>query len=272
MLALCAAVLVTLFLLPARADDMTAITDCDRHYYAHILAGGEAYAAMLPRDLPSGVAPLTRLDRSYSELLTICLADAGVRPGSARLARAVAELSRYAGTDPAPWYLKAAELWDPLAMHWLGRELRATDPRAAHRWAVRAADADYAPGVYLLAETFETGIGVAADPDRAMQLYERSAELGWWAAAYRLALLHVDRPEVASIWYGRAVALSAGRPHHQAEVMISEARLYRSRDPKRPEAGLSMPLPPATKAWSGGWSKPARLSSCRRHSRRSKLF
>jgi len=225
----------------AQADeDAPLISDCDDNYYAYMLAAGPAVAQFLPADLPPGLAPQRppdlHPDRIWAtpaaELRQMCVADATAHPDVARFALAAGLLSAEAGIDPVPWYRRAADIGEPLAMVPLSRLLRETDPDDAHRWAVRAAAAGSPTGTYVLGEDFELGVGVTADLASATELYQRSAELGWWGGAYRLAQLNSDRPATASTWYDRAAAL-AEAPALRARILIEHAETVRPGDLER---------------------------------------
>lgn len=232
---------LTIACVPASAgEDEPLISDCDANYYAFMLAAGPDVAQFLPADLPPGLAPQRPAglhpDRIWAapaaELRQMCVADATAHPDVARFALAAGLLSSEGGIDPVPWYRRAADLGEPLAMVPLSRLLREADPDDAHRWAVRAAAAGSPAGTYVLGENFELGVGVAADLARATELYERSAVLGWWGGAYRLAQLSSDRPAAASAWYDRAAALSHA-PTLRARILIEHAETVWPGDPAR---------------------------------------
>lgn len=121
------------------------------------------------------------------------------------------------------WYRRAAEAGDAEAQNSLGSALQAEGKyEEAKQWYERAAAQDHDLGTNNLGGLYDRGLGVPQDRKKALELFLRSAELGWSEAMWNIANLYGagylgDAPDffMACVWSTRAIAHSgAGSPVH----------------------------------------------------------
>jgi TPR repeat protein len=89
-------------------------------------------------------------------------------------------------------YADAAKEGSAFAMYRLARlaEIHRglVDDRIALEWANKASAKNYAPGLFALARLHEVGIGTCLNVDKARELFEQSAHMGFGPAAAHLAM------------------------------------------------------------------------------------
>ena len=104
----------------------------------------------------------------------------------------------------------AVAQWVTGLCHESGRAGAVTDADAAARYFQLGAAQGFGPALCSLAGSYEQGLGVSQDPERALSLYHQAAMLNVPAAMYRLGCLFrdgnavpPDRPQ-AMAWFKRA--------------------------------------------------------------------
>lgn len=134
----------------------------------------------------------------------------------------------------------AAATGDPKAQHHLATMLRNQSPADSLRWARQSADRGHAPGQLLLAELYQQGQGVEADPVRALELLEAAARQGLAEAQYQTGMAWLEGvgteadAEMALRWLERA----AGQDETRAQLQL--AKMY---------FGVSGPQQAAARQW-----------------------
>jgi hypothetical protein len=120
-------------------------------------------------------------------------------------------------------WLAAAERGDPRAQFFYARWLRDSlagprDPTAAVPFLERAAAAEQADALHMLATLYRDGIGVARDTERAQALYDRAARQHHAASMFNLAdLLRGGSPEERSRAVGLYRQLACMTDEHQIQ-------------------------------------------------------
>jgi TPR repeat protein len=134
-----------------------------------------------------------------------------VLPPNERLVWASDQLSKAEDGAALEVLAQAAESGNPFALcrlsvHYSDVARPSFSPDQAMSYAKRAAEINFAPGLFLVGSYYETGIGVSRDVEIARKHFELSAEGGYGVAAIHLALALADgRLGVTSI--ERAVEL-----------------------------------------------------------------
>lgn len=120
-------------------------------------------------------------------------------------------------------WLAAAERGDPRAQFFYARWLRDSlagprDPTAAVPFLERAAEANQADALHMLATLHRDGIGVARDTERAQALYDRAARQRHAASMFNLAdLLRGGSPEERTRAVGLYRQLACMTDEHQIQ-------------------------------------------------------
>jgi TPR repeat protein len=159
-------------------------------------------------------------------------AEAGHPVAQELIARACLEAEPPDLVCASQWLESAANSGRPSAMAlmgWLASKTDKDDPRAAEHaidWYTRAALHGNAVAQNNLAEIFERGRGVPADPAKAVTLYRQAAESGFPAAQYNLGRLYwtgvgvgLDRA-MAELWLNKA----AGNGIAQAKALLESGQ------------------------------------------------
>ena len=172
----------------------------------------------------------------------------------------------------AAWYEKAAALGGGEAMAAVGSDYSSSDPEEAVRWFRRAIDAGYVDGYYRmgqmydywgtkeyekarecyqqgaelgsrecmwkLADLYEAGktsgvkLPLEADPDLAIEWYEKAFELGDVNSAYKIGMIYYDREdwESAFLWFTRCAEADRSRALtlvYLGDAMEMLSKMYR---------------------------------------------
>lgn len=197
------------------------------------IASPEAAAAVaLPASAAASAPVLAPPTAEFLALQT--LARAGDRQAQFDLGKAY-ELGQGSGRardlDAAlPWYLKAAEQNHAEAQSRLGAYYEAADkPEEALRWLEKAAAQGHARATNKLASMHDFGQGVSKDGRKAVELYEKAADLGWPEAMWNLANIYgagrygpSDRDQ-ACVWTLRAQKYA--EPHFPGVLKQVDKRL-----------------------------------------------
>lgn len=115
-------------------------------------------------------------------------AEAGDSEAQFQLAERLADAGDAAGAEP--WFLKALAAGHRPALRKAALSQLESDPSAAIAGLETLAGQSDLPALLQLAEIYERGQAGSADPSRALQLYQRAAELGEPYGRYRTLLAH----------------------------------------------------------------------------------
>ncbi len=136
---------------------------------------------------------------------------------------------RRSGRKAMKYYLMAAEQGHAEAQNSVGSGFQAKRRyKEAFRWYERAAEQDHALAINNLAYLYDLGLGVEQDKNKGLELYLRSADLGWPEAMWNIANMYgagelgeIDLP-AACIWTARARTYAAA-DHSELQGYLANA-------------------------------------------------
>lgn len=139
---------------------------------------------------------------------------------------------RRSGQNAMKYYLMAAEQGHAEAQNSVGSAFQAKRRyKEALRWYERAAEQDHALAINNLAYLYDLGLGVEQDKHKGLELYLRSADLGWAEAMWNIANMYgagelgeIDLP-AACIWTVRARTYAAA-DHSELQEYLANAVTY----------------------------------------------
>ncbi len=176
--------------------------------------------------LPSPAQVATRLLLP----LFLCLIPLQAQALGNAQARALAAAADGGDTAALDKLLAAARAGDPNAENWYGIYCvdEGKDYGLAANWFRKAAEHGNAAAQYSLGVLYTDGLGVAADPHRAVAWYQRSAAQGYAKAENNLAWFYANGkgvardPGLAASWYRKAAEQG------NAKAQMSLGLLYAS--------------------------------------------
>jgi len=178
--------------------------------------------------------------------MLVALAGAGLGqagPGAdPATAAPMARLEEGDGAGAIVLLTAAAEAGDPEALAQVAQILLegkgglSPDPAAARVWAGKASDAGVARGDLILGQNWMKGLGVTADPDKALEFFSRAEAKGDMKAGRYIGLIARDKGDLATAaqWFmsaatkgditsqfllGQAYETGAGVPQDEVAAM-----------------------------------------------------